>query len=89
MDEPRYIPPWAFFILGGAIFIAAFVVWVLTHTQSELFVGAAMTLMGAGAAQKWRIKIEGTPQLPIMPPPLTLPTEVVKEPGDGKMVDGV
>lgn len=56
MSSDRYLSPIILQGLGAVLIIAAFVFWALTDRESALLVGAAISLIGGGAAQGLRLR---------------------------------
>lgn len=51
MNDDRYLSPIVVQTLGVCLVVAAFVFWMITGRQSELMVGAALTLVAFEAAR--------------------------------------
>lgn len=51
MNDDRYLSPIVVQSIGACLIIAAFIFWMVTGRQSELMVGAALTLIAFEAAR--------------------------------------
>lgn len=56
MSGDRYLSPIILQGLGAVLIIAAFVFWAVTARESALLIGAAISLIGGGAAQGLRLR---------------------------------
>lgn len=70
MTEPKYLSGRVLQTFGLVLLTACLVYWFLTDKQSALFVGAATSLIGAGAVQRLRVSAQLVREPPPPPPPL-------------------